>query len=54
MEDVYPRVPHTAEIVDSLRTLLRTLAELGFAEVVNVTGGWLSMQAEGGFDVEES
>ena len=33
---------------------LRTLKELGFADVVNVTGGWLSMQAEGGLETEES
>jgi rhodanese-related sulfurtransferase len=31
---------------------VRTLKELGFADVVNVTGGSLSMEAEGGFDWE--
>jgi len=31
---------------------LRILRERGFKDVVNVTGGWLAMQAEGGFDVE--
>jgi NADPH-dependent 2,4-dienoyl-CoA reductase/sulfur reductase-like enzyme/rhodanese-related sulfurtransferase len=31
---------------------LRILAERGFGDVVNVTGGWLAMQAQGGFDVE--
>jgi pyruvate/2-oxoglutarate dehydrogenase complex dihydrolipoamide dehydrogenase (E3) component/rhodanese-related sulfurtransferase len=31
---------------------LRILAERGFEDVVNVTGGWLAMQAQGGFDVE--
>ncbi len=28
---------------------LRTLRQLGFTDVANVTGGWVSMQAEGGF-----
>jgi len=32
---------------------LRTLRELGFEDVVNVTGGWLSMRAEGGYNWEE-
>jgi NADPH-dependent 2,4-dienoyl-CoA reductase/sulfur reductase-like enzyme/rhodanese-related sulfurtransferase len=32
---------------------LRVLRAAGFADVANVTGGWLSMQAEGGFAVEE-
>lgn len=32
---------------------LRTLRALGFADVVNVTGGWLSMRAEGGYNWEE-
>jgi rhodanese-related sulfurtransferase len=31
---------------------LRILKERGFPDVVNVTGGWLAMQAEGGFEVE--
>ncbi len=31
---------------------LRILKELGFADVVNVTGGWLSMQLEGGIPFE--
>jgi len=31
---------------------LRVLRERGFPDVVNVTGGWLAMQAVGGFDVE--
>jgi NADPH-dependent 2,4-dienoyl-CoA reductase/sulfur reductase-like enzyme/rhodanese-related sulfurtransferase len=31
---------------------LRILRDRGFDDVVNVTGGWLAMQAEGGFDVE--
>ena len=31
---------------------LRLLRERGFPDVVNVTGGWQAMQAEGGFDVE--
>ncbi|HET9599418.1 MAG TPA: FAD-dependent oxidoreductase [Anaeromyxobacteraceae bacterium] len=31
---------------------LRILRERGFEDVVNVTGGWLAMQAEGGFEVE--
>jgi NADPH-dependent 2,4-dienoyl-CoA reductase/sulfur reductase-like enzyme/rhodanese-related sulfurtransferase len=31
---------------------LRILRERGFPDVVNVTGGWLAMQAVGGFDVE--
>jgi rhodanese-related sulfurtransferase len=31
---------------------LRTLKELGFPDVVNVTGGWLSMSAEGGYNME--
>jgi len=33
---------------------LRILKERGFHEVVNVTGGYLSMLAEGGFELEES
>jgi NADPH-dependent 2,4-dienoyl-CoA reductase/sulfur reductase-like enzyme/rhodanese-related sulfurtransferase len=33
---------------------LRTLRALGFEDVVNVTGGSVSMQAEGGFEWEES
>jgi len=32
---------------------VRTLKELGFRDVANVTGGWLSMLAEGGLDMEE-
>jgi NADPH-dependent 2,4-dienoyl-CoA reductase/sulfur reductase-like enzyme/rhodanese-related sulfurtransferase len=32
---------------------LRVLRAAGFADVANVTGGWISMQAEGGFAVEE-
>ncbi|MBK9519589.1 MAG: FAD-dependent oxidoreductase [Anaeromyxobacter sp.] len=31
---------------------LRTLRQLGFEDVANLTGGWLSLSAEGGFDVE--
>jgi NADPH-dependent 2,4-dienoyl-CoA reductase/sulfur reductase-like enzyme/rhodanese-related sulfurtransferase len=31
---------------------LRTLRENGHADVVNVTGGWVSIGLEGGFDVE--
>lgn len=31
---------------------VRMLKQLGFDDVVNVTGGWVSMQLEGGFDVE--
>jgi rhodanese-related sulfurtransferase len=31
---------------------VRTLKQLGFEDVANVTGGWVSMGAEGGFDVE--
>jgi NADPH-dependent 2,4-dienoyl-CoA reductase/sulfur reductase-like enzyme/rhodanese-related sulfurtransferase len=31
---------------------VRTLKQLGFADVANVTGGWVSMVAEGGFEVE--
>jgi NADPH-dependent 2,4-dienoyl-CoA reductase/sulfur reductase-like enzyme/rhodanese-related sulfurtransferase len=31
---------------------LRTLKENGHADVVNVTGGWVSVGLEGGFDVE--
>jgi NADPH-dependent 2,4-dienoyl-CoA reductase/sulfur reductase-like enzyme/rhodanese-related sulfurtransferase len=31
---------------------LRILKQHGFDDVVNVTGGWLSLQAEGGFQVE--
>ena len=33
---------------------LRILRERGFQDVVNVTGGWLAMQAEGGFEVERA
>ena len=33
---------------------LRILRERGFQDVVNVTGGWLAMQAAGGFDVERA
>jgi len=33
---------------------LRILKERGFADVVNVTGGWQAMQAQGGFDVERA
>jgi NADPH-dependent 2,4-dienoyl-CoA reductase/sulfur reductase-like enzyme/rhodanese-related sulfurtransferase len=33
---------------------LRILKEHGFEDVANVTGGFLSMSAEGGFDLEES
>jgi NADPH-dependent 2,4-dienoyl-CoA reductase/sulfur reductase-like enzyme/rhodanese-related sulfurtransferase len=32
---------------------VRILKERGFSRVTNVTGGWLSMVAEGGFDVVE-
>lgn len=31
---------------------VRTLKQLGFSNVVNVTGGWVSMEIDGGFDVE--
>ena len=31
---------------------VRTLKQLGFTNVVNVTGGWVSMEIDGGFDVE--
>jgi NADPH-dependent 2,4-dienoyl-CoA reductase/sulfur reductase-like enzyme/rhodanese-related sulfurtransferase len=31
---------------------LRTLRQHGFEDVANVTGGWVSMQAEGGFELE--
>lgn len=31
---------------------VRALTQLGYADVANVTGGWLSMSAEGGFEVE--
>jgi NADPH-dependent 2,4-dienoyl-CoA reductase/sulfur reductase-like enzyme/rhodanese-related sulfurtransferase len=31
---------------------LRTLKENGFTDLANVTGGWVSLQLEGGFDVE--
>jgi NADPH-dependent 2,4-dienoyl-CoA reductase/sulfur reductase-like enzyme/rhodanese-related sulfurtransferase len=31
---------------------VRTLKELGFADVVNVTGGYLAIEAEGGFETE--
>jgi NADPH-dependent 2,4-dienoyl-CoA reductase/sulfur reductase-like enzyme/rhodanese-related sulfurtransferase len=33
---------------------LRILRERGLADVVNVTGGWQAMQAQGGFDVERA
>ena len=33
---------------------VRILKEHGFADVVNLTGGWVSLEAEGGFDVEKS
>jgi rhodanese-related sulfurtransferase len=33
---------------------VRILKENGFQDVVNVTGGILSLQAEGGFETEES
>jgi NADPH-dependent 2,4-dienoyl-CoA reductase/sulfur reductase-like enzyme/rhodanese-related sulfurtransferase len=33
---------------------LRILKDRGFGDVVNVTGGWMAMQAEGGFEVEPS
>ncbi len=33
---------------------VRILKELGFEDVVNVTGGELSMRAEGGFDWERA
>jgi rhodanese-related sulfurtransferase len=33
---------------------LRTLKESGFGDVANLTGGWVSMELEGGFDVERS
>jgi len=32
---------------------VRILKEAGFPDVVNVTGGWLTMGAEGGFQVED-
>ncbi len=31
---------------------VRTLKQLGFTDVVNVTGGWVSMQIDGGFKVD--
>ena len=31
---------------------LRILRENGFTDVANVTGGWVSLELEGGFDVE--
>jgi NADPH-dependent 2,4-dienoyl-CoA reductase/sulfur reductase-like enzyme/rhodanese-related sulfurtransferase len=31
---------------------VRTLRQAGFADVANVTGGWVSISAEGGFQVE--
>ena len=30
---------------------LRALRGIGFADIVNVTGGWLALEAQGGFDV---
>jgi rhodanese-related sulfurtransferase len=33
---------------------LRTLKESGFGDVANLTGGWVSMELEGGFDVERA
>ena len=33
---------------------LRMLAQKGFQETKNLTGGWLSIVAEGGFDIEET
>jgi NADPH-dependent 2,4-dienoyl-CoA reductase/sulfur reductase-like enzyme/rhodanese-related sulfurtransferase len=32
---------------------VRILLESGFRDVANVTGGWISMEAEGGFQVED-
>jgi rhodanese-related sulfurtransferase len=31
---------------------LRTLKENGYTDVANLTGGWVSVGLEGGFDVE--
>ena len=33
---------------------LRTLKDNGFTNVANVTGGWVSLELEGGFDVEKT
>jgi NADPH-dependent 2,4-dienoyl-CoA reductase/sulfur reductase-like enzyme/rhodanese-related sulfurtransferase len=33
---------------------LRTLVESGYRDVVNLTGGWVSMELEGGFVVEDA
>lgn len=54
----WERLPRDRRVVLHCRSgfrahlALRMLRERGFEDVANVTGGWLSMMAEGGFDVE--
>lgn len=43
---VYCRTGYRAHLA------LRTLKDNGFPDVANLTGGWLSLELEGGFDVE--
>ena len=51
------RLPRDRRIVVYCRSgfrahlAVRILKENGFADVANVTGGWVSLEAEGGFDV---
>jgi rhodanese-related sulfurtransferase len=33
---------------------VRILKENGYTEISNLTGGWVSLETEGGFDVEKS
>jgi rhodanese-related sulfurtransferase len=53
-----PQLPRHRRIVLYCRSgfrahlALRTLKENGYTDVANVTGGWLSIELEGGFDVE--
>jgi hypothetical protein len=32
---------------------VRILKQSGYADVANLTGGWVSLEAEGGFNVEK-
>ncbi len=54
------QVPRDRRIVVYCRTgfrshlALRTLKENGYTDVANLTGGWLSLEHEGGFEVERA
>ncbi len=60
LREGYAGLPRDRRIVAYCRVgfrghlAVRILKGLGFTDVANVTGGYLSMKAEGGFDLEEN